>query len=84
MGLFDQIVASVAQGLPVCGVERAMDNAVGTSTVSRMWPEKSREQLELLRKRPLAGTDWLSVLIDGVWMKTNDADSHGTTGILTF
>lgn len=68
LGLFDQVVAAVAQGLPVRGVERAMDKAVSKSTVSRMWAEKSREQLEVLRNRPLADADWLAVLIDGVWL----------------
>jgi len=66
--LFDQIVASVAQGLPVRGVERATGKAVSKSAASRMWAEKSREQLELLRSRPLNDVDWLSVLIDGVWL----------------
>jgi putative transposase len=66
--LFDQIVASVAQGLPIRGVERATGKAVSKSTASRMWIEKSREQLELLRNRPLDDVDWLSVLIDGVWL----------------
>lgn len=68
LGLFDQIVAAVAQGLPVRGVERALDKAVSKSTVSRMWAEKSREQLEVLRNRPLDDTDWLAILIDGVWL----------------
>lgn len=68
LGLFDQVVAAVAQGLPVRGVERAMDKAVSKSAVSRMWVEKSREQLELLRSRPLDDADWLAVLIDGVWL----------------
>ena len=68
MGLFDQVVAAVAQGLSVRGVERAMDKAVSKSAVSRMWAEKSREQLELLRNRSLSDTDWLAVLIDGVWL----------------
>ena len=68
MGLFDQVVATVAQGLSVRGVERAMDKALSKSTVSRMWAEKSREQLELLRNRCLADTDWLAILIDGVWL----------------
>lgn len=66
--LFDQIVASVAQGLPVRGVERVTGKAVSRSAASRMWVEKSREQLELLRNRPLRNVDWLSVLIDGVWL----------------
>jgi len=65
-GLFDQVVAAVAQGLPVRGVERAMGKAVSRSEASRMWVEKSREQLELLRERPLDDTDWLAVLVDGV------------------
>lgn len=68
LGLFEQIVASVAQGLPVRGVERATGKAVSKSAASRMWAEKSREQLELLRNRPLDDADWLSVLIDGVWL----------------
>lgn len=45
-----------------------MDKALSKSTVSRMWVEKSREQLELLRNRCLADTDWLAILIDGVWL----------------
>ena len=34
MGLFDHVVATVAQGLSVRGVERAMDKALSKSTVS--------------------------------------------------
>ena len=68
MGLFDQVVAAVAQGLSVRGVERAMDKTLSKSAVSRMWVEKSREQLELLRNRCLVDTDWLAILIDGVWL----------------
>jgi putative transposase len=68
LGLFDQVVAAVAQGLSVRGVERAMDKALSKSAVSRMWAEKSREQLDLLRNRSLDDTDWLAVLIDGVWL----------------
>lgn len=67
-GLFDQIVAAVAQGLPVRGAERATDKALSKSAVSRMWVEKSRGQLGLLRDRPLDDADWLAVLIDGVWL----------------
>ena len=67
-GLFEQVVAAVAQGLPVRGVERATGRAVSKSAASRMWAEKSREQLELVRNRPLDDADWLAVLIDGVWL----------------
>jgi hypothetical protein len=55
--LFDQVVAAVDQGLPVRGVERSMDKALSKSAVSRMWAEKSREQLDLLRNRSLDDTD---------------------------
>ncbi len=51
MVLFDQVVAAVDQGLSVRGVERAMDKALSKSAVSRMWIEKGREQIELLRNR---------------------------------
>jgi transposase-like protein len=67
-GPFEQVVAVVAQGLPLRGVERATGKALSKSTASRMWAEKSREQLELLRNRPLTDADWLAVLIDGVWL----------------
>lgn len=66
--LFEKIVASVGQGLPLRGVERSTGKAVGRSTVSRMWAEKSREQLEVLRHRPLDDADWICLLIDGVWL----------------
>jgi transposase-like protein len=66
--LFDQIVASVAEGPPVRGVERVTGKAVSRCTPSGMWAEKSREQLEMLRSRPLSQADWLAVLIDGVWL----------------
>ncbi len=64
--LFDQTVASVAQGLPVRGVERATGKAASKSAALRMWAKKNREQLELLRSRPLHEVDRISVLIDGV------------------
>ena len=67
-GLFEHVVAVVAQGLPLRGVERATGKALSKSTASRMWAEKSREQLELLRNRPLRDVDWLAVLMDGVWL----------------
>lgn len=66
--LFEQIVASVAQGLPIRGAERASGKAVSRSAASRMWVEKSREQLEMLRSRRLDDADWLGILIDGVWL----------------
>ena len=67
-GLFDQIVAAVAQGLPVRGCESAMNKALSKSEISRMWVEKSREQLEALRARPLGSIEWMALVIDGVWL----------------
>lgn len=51
-GLFGQVVAAVAQGLLVRGVERALDGAVSKSEASRMWAEKSREQLPKPDQQP--------------------------------
>jgi len=67
-GLFDQIVAAVGQGLPVRGCARAMNKALSKSEISRMWVEKSREQLEALRSRPLGSIEWMALVIDGVWL----------------
>lgn len=67
-GLFEKIVASLAQGLSSRGAERAGNKTVSKSAASRMWIEKSSEQLEFLRSRPLDDAEWLSVLIDGVWL----------------
>ena len=66
--LFDEVVSAVAQGLAVRGTERARKGAVSKSEASRMWVEKSREQLSLLRERRLDDADWLCVLFDGVWL----------------
>jgi hypothetical protein len=63
-GLFGQVVAAVAQGPPVRGEERTQAGAVSKSEASQMWAEKSREQLERLRGRPLEVANWLCVLID--------------------
>ena len=58
----------VAQGLPLRGVERVTGKALSKNAASRMWAEKSREQLQLLRNPPLTDAGWLAVLIDGVWL----------------
>lgn len=90
-GLFDQIVAAVAQGLPVRGCARAMNKALSKSEISRMWVEKSREQLDALRTRPLGGTQWLALVIDGVWLNRDlcvvvaiGIESDGSKWVLDF
>jgi len=68
-GMFERVVAAVAQGLPVRGSQRALKGAVSKSEASRMWVAKSREQLALLRERRLDDADWLALVIDGVWLR---------------
>lgn len=90
-GLFDQIVAAVAQGLPVRGCARAMNKAVSKSEISRMWVEKSREQLEALRARPLGSIEWIALVVDGVWLSKElcvvvaiGIESNGSKWVLDF
>ena len=90
-GLFERIVAGLAEGLPVRGAERALGKAVGRSSISRMWVEKSREQLDLVRSRPLDDADWLCLLIDGVWLTKEicvvvavGIDTEGNKRVLDF
>ena len=66
--LFDEIVGLVAEGMAQRGVERVSKGSISKSSVSRMWEEKSREQLALIRERPLDQSQWLMVLIDGVFI----------------
>lgn len=67
-GLFEQIVGMVCEGMSQRGVERASKGSISKSSVSRMWEEKSREQLALLRERRLDQNEWLAIMIDGVFI----------------
>jgi len=67
-GLFEQIVGMVGEGMSQRGVERASKGTISKNAVSRMWEEKSREQLALLRERPLDRNEWLAIMIDGVFI----------------
>lgn len=64
--VYDQVVAAMAQGMSARGCEKAFKGAVSKSEASRMWIDKSREQLAEFRSRTLDGHDWLALLIDGV------------------
>jgi putative transposase len=44
-GIFDEVVGLVAEGMSHRGLERVSKGTVSKSAVSRMWAEKSREQL---------------------------------------
>ena len=48
-GLFEQIVGLVGEGMSQRGVARSTKGAISKSAVSRMWEDKSREQLALIR-----------------------------------
>ena len=67
-GLFERIVGLVGEGMSQRGVGRASKGTISKSAVSRMWEDKSREQLALVRERPLDQTQWLAVMIDGVFI----------------
>lgn len=90
-GLFEQIVGLVGEGMSQRGVERASKGTVSKSAVSRMWEDKSREQLALVRERPLDQGEWLAVMIDGVFIGSKGCvvialgiDSSGRKQVLDF
>ena len=64
--LFGEVVSYLEQGLSQRGASRVKAKALSKSASSRMWVEKSQEQLELLRTRSLAEHDFISLMIDGV------------------
>jgi transposase-like protein len=66
--MFDQVVTLVAEGMGLRGLGRAMEGTVSKSAAGRMWEQKSREQLSVLRGASLAETQWLALVIDGVWL----------------
>ena len=89
--LFEEIVGLVAEGMSQRGLERSTGGAISKSTVSRMWEEKSREQLTLLRERPLSESSWLAIMIDGVFVGGENClvialgiDSEGRKQVLDF
>jgi putative transposase len=90
-GLFEQIVGLVGEGMSQRGVERASKGTISKSAVSRMWEDKSREQLALIRERPLDQSEWLSVMIDGVFIGSKGCvvialgiDGRGRKQVLDF
>ncbi len=67
-GLFEEMVVLLAEGMSQRALERARGGDISKSAISRMWEEKSREQLALLRERLLERREWLAVMIDGVFL----------------
>lgn len=90
-GMFKDIVALVGEGLSQRGLERTPQAArISKSTISRMWAEKSREELALVRERPLEG-EWLALMIDGVYVGKENCvvialgiNVHGEKKVLDF
>lgn len=64
--IFTEVVSAVAEGMSTRGVTRHTKGAISKSAASRMWVEKSMEQLDFLRGRPLDDLNLLAVQIDGV------------------
>ncbi|MEO1856566.1 MAG: transposase [Rubritalea sp.] len=64
--LFSEVVSYMEQGLSQRGAARAKPNGLSKSAASRMWQEKSLEQLDLLRNRSLKEQGFLALMIDGV------------------
>jgi putative transposase len=90
-GLFDHIVGLVSEGMSQRGVERVSKGAASKSAVSRMWEDKSREQLATIRERALDEAEWLAVMIDGVFLGGENCvvialgiDSGGRKQVLDF
>ncbi len=64
--LFKEVVSYVEQGLSQRGAARVNSKSLSKSAASRMWYEKSVEQLNYLRSRSLTEHDILALMIDGV------------------
>jgi putative transposase len=77
--------------MAVRGASRFVDGAVSKSEASRMWVEKSREQLEYFRNRKLDDADWVCLIIDGIHLSGEicvvvavGIDIEGTKRVLDF
>lgn len=89
--LFSEVVSYMEQGLSGRGAARAKPNGLSKSAASRMWQEKSLEQLDLLRTRSLKEHALIALMIDGVRL-TNEVwiivamgiDSEGNKLMLDF
>lgn len=64
--LFNEVVGYMEQGLSQRGAARANSKSLSKSAASRMWYEKSVEQLQELRTRSLKNHTFVVLMIDGV------------------
>jgi putative transposase len=89
--LFKEVVGYMEQGLSQRGAARVNSKSLSKSAASRMWYEKSVEQLNYLRSRPLTEYNILALMIDGirlaegVWiLVAMGIDSEGNKIMLDF
>ncbi len=64
--LFADVTSAMLEGMSSRSVSRHTKGAISKSAASRMWVEKSMEQLDQLRSRPLDQHDFITIQIDGV------------------
>ena len=64
--LFAEVVSYMEQGLSQRGAARVNSRALSKSAASRMWLEKSLEQLDYIRTRSLEKYDFIALMIDGI------------------
>jgi len=64
--LFNEVVSYMEQGLPQRGAARVNSKTLSKSAASRIWYEKSIEQLNELRTRSLTNYEILALMIDGI------------------
>jgi putative transposase len=89
--LFAEVVRAVASGASIRGVAKSRAGSLGKSKAAEMWAEIGREKLEQLRSRDLSGTDWLAMMVDGVFLTDElcavvaiGIDADGTKQVLDF
>lgn len=64
--LFDEVVDAMAEGISSRSATRLTKGAVSKSSASRMWIDKSQEQLEEFRTRGIEQHDYIALQVDGV------------------
>lgn len=89
--LFSEVVSYMEQGLSQRGAARVNSKGLSKSAASRMWQEKSLEQLDVIRNRSLKGQQFIALMIDGIRLTESiwvivamGIDSEGNKVMLDF
>lgn len=64
--LFEEVVSGLSEGISSRGMSRHTKGALSKSAASRMWVDKSKEQLEFFRSRDFSEIDFIGLQIDGI------------------